>query len=56
MDKLREVIRNDPSLKIENITMNGGKISVDVVSSKDMTDEEMRDKQEELQRKMQKKC
>ncbi|MGX1191756.1 hypothetical protein [Metabacillus sp. SLBN-84] len=53
MDKLREVIRNDPSLKIENITMNGGKISVDVVSSKDMTDQEIRDKQKELQRKMQ---
>ncbi|WP_191559962.1 hypothetical protein [Metabacillus idriensis] len=53
MDKLQEAIRNDKSLKIDNVTMNGNTIWVDVASDKELTQEEKQKKQAELQTKMQ---
>jgi hypothetical protein len=53
MDKLQEAIRNDKSLRIENIMMNGDNIWVDVVSDRELTDEERQKKQAELHSKMQ---
>jgi hypothetical protein len=53
MDKLQEAIRNDKSLKINNVTMNGNTIWVDVASDSELTDDEAQKKQAELQTKMQ---
>ncbi|MGG4489525.1 hypothetical protein [Metabacillus idriensis] len=53
MDKLHEAVRNDKSLKIDNVTMNGNTIWVDVHSDRKLTDNEKQKKQAELQSKMQ---
>lgn len=53
MDKLHEAVRNDKSLKIDNVTMNGNTIWVDVNSDQELTDDEKQKKQAELQSKMQ---
>ncbi len=53
MDKLQEAIRNDKSLRIENIMMNGNIIWVDVVSERALSEEDEQKKQAELQSKMQ---
>lgn len=53
MDKLHEAVRNDKSLKIDNVTMNGNTIWVDVGSDQELTDDEKQKKQAELQSKMQ---
>ena len=53
MDKLQEAIRNDKSLKIDNVTMNGNTIWVDVASDSELTEDEKQKKQAELLTKMQ---